>query len=69
MPTRCCVPGCSSTGGHRFPVDVAMELKWRVAVRRQGVNKSLWKPGKGAVVCHQHFKPSDYKSTLLGRHI
>lgn len=66
MPTRCCVPGCSEYGGHKFPTDPDLCLRWRVAIKRSSSKKGLWKPGKHDVVCHQHFKASDYKETLLG---
>ena len=68
MPTRCCVPGCATSGGHKFPTkDVDLHMKWRVAIKRSDEKKGLWKPGPNDVVCHQHFITSDYKDTLLGK--
>ncbi|CAC5411790.1 unnamed protein product [Mytilus coruscus] len=66
MPTRCCVPGCSVSGGHKFPSNPELCLKWRVALKRSDPTKGLWKPGKHDIVCHQHFTVNDYKETLLG---
>jgi hypothetical protein len=67
MPTRCCVPGCATSGGHTFPKDVDLHMKWRVAIKRSDEKKGLWKPGPNDVVCQQHFIASDYKDTLLGK--
>ena len=68
MPTRCCVPGCATSGGHKFPKDVDLHMKWRVAIKRSDEKKGLWKPGPNDVVCHQHFIASNYKDTLLGKY-
>jgi hypothetical protein len=58
--------GCAISGGHKFPKDVDLHMKWRVAIKRSDEKKGLWKPGPNDVVCHQHFITSDYKDTLLG---
>ena len=39
MPTRCCVPGCATSGGHKFPKDVDLQMKWRVAIKRSDEKK------------------------------
>ena len=69
MPTYCCVPGCTNAlGGHKFPQESSLKLKWRVAVNRLNVKtKKLWDPPESAVVCRIHFKQDDYKETLLGK--
>ncbi|XP_076073051.1 uncharacterized protein LOC143044775 [Mytilus galloprovincialis] len=66
MPSYCCVPGCKESGGHKFPSDKELNLKWRVAIRRTNETRGLWRPGKHDIVCHNHFTLSDYKNTLLG---
>ena len=71
MPQYCCVPKCTSNkGGHRFPSDEALKLKWRVAIKRiDERSKKLWMPGRLDVVCRDHFKPEDYNETLLGMYV
>ena len=64
MPNRCCVPGCGGDGGFKFPTDPDLCIKWRVAIKRLGPDKSLWKPGIHAVVCDKHFKAEDFKEPL-----
>ena len=45
MPNYCSVPGCTEKGGHSFPIDAAMRLKWKVAIRRiDPETKKLWEP-------------------------
>ena len=66
MPTICCVPACAVSGGYKFPKDVDLHMKWRVAIKRSDEKKGLWKPGPNDEVCHQHFIASDYNDTLLG---
>lgn len=60
------MPGYSEYGGHQIPTDPDLCFRWKVAIKRSSSKKALWKPGKHDVVCHQHFKASDYKETLLG---
>ncbi|CAC5386363.1 unnamed protein product [Mytilus coruscus] len=68
MPQYCSVPGCRNSGGHKFPEERELQLKWRVVIkRRDTTTKGLWKPGKHDVVCAAHFKDADYRvSGLLG---
>uniref|UniRef100_A0A0K2UX11 Putative LOC100636811 [Amphimedon queenslandica] n=1 Tax=Lepeophtheirus salmonis TaxID=72036 RepID=A0A0K2UX11_LEPSM len=61
MPSNCVVPGCSRGGSFRFPSDESTCLKWRLALRREDANGSLWKPSTHSVVCDQHFKPEDFR--------
>ena len=69
MPQYCCVPMCTNSGGHRFPKDESIKLKWRVAIKRiDPQTKQLWMPGDLDVVCKMHFLPSDYTETLMGNH-
>ena len=64
MPNRCSVPECKGSGGFKFPTDPDLCIKWRVAIKRLGPDKSLWKPGIHAVVCDKHFKAEDFKEPL-----
>ncbi|XP_063435736.1 THAP domain-containing protein 6-like [Mytilus trossulus] len=67
MPQRCCVPGCKASGGHQFPNDPTLKMKWRVVFRRTDVKtKKLWNPGQHDVVCYDHFLATDYRRTLSG---
>ncbi|XP_013391522.1 uncharacterized protein LOC106159689 [Lingula anatina] len=70
MPQYCCVPECKSRqGGHNFPKDSGLRLKWRVAINRVcSKTKRLWNPGRYSVVCAKHFTPSDYRETLTGNY-
>lgn len=46
---------------YRFPSDKQRSDRWTVRLRRQGeLTGSLWKPGNRAVVCSEHFLPSDF---------
>ena len=67
MPTRCCVPGCATSDGHKVSKDVDLHMKWRVAIKRSDEKNGFWKPGPNDVVCHQHFIASDNSDTLLGK--
>nr|XP_022307632.1 THAP domain-containing protein 6-like [Crassostrea virginica] len=68
MVRYCCVPGCGRFNGHRFPKDKNLHLQWRVAIRRvDPKTKKLWYPGKEDVVCHFHFRESDYRKTESGQ--
>jgi len=71
MPLYCCVPLCrSNKGGHKFPQDEDLTLKWRVAIKRiDETTKKLWMPGPQDVVCCDHFTADDYKDTLLGAYL
>ena len=62
MP-QCSVPGCTTQGGHKFPIGVEKCKEWVVAIQREEVGKrgKLWVPCKNARVCHGHFDASDYK--------
>ena len=72
MP-QCSVPGCHTDGGHRFPKDCDGNYNkaWLIAIKRleptSGSIEKLWVPSKNSLVCHLHFKPSDYTPTLLGK--
>ncbi|XP_014677871.1 PREDICTED: ufm1-specific protease 1-like isoform X2 [Priapulus caudatus] len=68
MPLYCAVPLCNRSGGHMFPKDDELCKKWVVAIKRlKPDSKQLWQPGKYHVVCHRHFKETDYKPPgLLG---
>ena len=67
MPQYCCVPGCTNFGGHLFPEEKDLNLRWRVAIkRRDPKTKGLWKPGKYDVVCSLHFKDTDFRVTKSG---
>ena len=61
MPNSCSVPECRGTGGFSFPSDPDLNTKWRVAIKRLGPNKSLWKPGRHSRVCDKHFTAEDFK--------
>jgi hypothetical protein len=67
MVKYCCVPLCGGFGGHKFPTDKEIHLKWRVAIKRMDERtKKLWTPGKEDIVCHSHFTEDDYKKTESG---
>jgi len=69
MPGYCCVPMCKSAiGGHHFPSDQTLRQRWIVAIDRvdSSSQHKLWTPSRHSVVCHKHFKESDYRETLLG---
>ena len=65
MPDYCAVPHCNGYGGFKFPSDPALNLKWRVAIKRLGQKKTLWKPSQRAVVCDKHFKAEDFKEPVF----
>jgi hypothetical protein len=60
MPQYCAVPGCKDSGGFKFPSDQQVCLQWRVAIKREGLRKSLWKPSDRSVVCSKHFSTEDF---------
>lgn len=64
MGRFCAVPGCSKPANHRFPKDPDLCLKWRIAIKREGANKSLWKPGNHSYICGDHFREEDYQSYI-----
>ena len=68
MPQYCCVPQCKNKkGGHLFPKDEHLKMKWRVAIRRLDPKmKKLWLPGLIDRVCSDHFIEHDFKDTLTG---
>lgn len=68
MVKYCCVPLCGRFGGHKFPSDEGLRLKWRVAIKRMDrkTKKTLWNPGKEDIVCHAHFSEHDYRTTESG---
>lgn len=70
MPGYCCVPWCTErSGGHQFPKDDEMKLKWKVAIRRiNPETKKIWEPGNRAVVCRKHFTSDCYQQTLMGKY-
>jgi hypothetical protein len=46
---------------NRFPADEVRKKRWIVAIRRlDNETKQLWEPYNGAVVCSEHFHPSDF---------
>lgn len=57
MIKYCCVPLFGRFGGHKFPSDDVLRLKWRVAIKRMDrkTKKKLWNPGKEDILCHAHF--------------
>ena len=61
MPSTCCsVPECHNRGGHSFPADPKLRKAWIYAIKR-GIDRfNLWEPKEHSVVCHTHFKESDY---------
>ena len=65
MPTYCAVPLCKGSGGFKFPTDPDLNFKWRVAIKRFGKKKSLWKPSPHSTVCAKHFTSDDYKEPLV----
>lgn len=67
MPFYCCVPLCTSQGGHKFPRDPTMRWRWQLAIKRlDPTSNKVWSPTKSSVVCSRHFNPDDYVDTLLG---
>jgi len=45
----------------RFPTDSTRRERWTARLRRQcDATNRLWKPGRRAVVCSDHFHPSDF---------
>ena len=60
MAPNCCVPKCTQTGGFVFPKDKDLKRKWQVAIKRVDENKRLWQPSEHSIVCHKHFKSSDF---------
>jgi hypothetical protein len=51
----------TTRGGFTFPTDQQLCLKWRVAIKREGLRKTLWKkPNERSVVCYKHFNPEDF---------
>lgn len=39
-------------------------MKWRIAINREGMNKTLWKPGIHSYICGDHFRAEDYQSYI-----
>ena len=68
MVQYCCVPLCNGYGGPRFPKDAAEKEKWKAIIKKgvPGNKNKIWEPSPYDVVCHRHFRPEDYKGTLLG---
>jgi hypothetical protein len=60
MP-RCLGGPLSVDSSFRFEL---VRKQWRVAIKREGPRKTLWKPNDLSVVCKMHFKPEDFKQTL-----
>jgi len=52
----CCVPLCNGRGGHKFPKEKTLRKKWLAAIKRD-----KWMPTDATVVCHRHFKSSNYQ--------
>ena len=45
----------------RFPTDAKRRDRWVFRLRRkEATSNRLWKPGNGAVICSEHFHPSDF---------
>ena len=64
MPSHCVAIGCFNSGKVKFPTNLELLQKWKVAVNREGkVKGSLWTPSKHSRLCHEHFKPEDYRAT------
>lgn len=67
MVKYCCVPLCGRFGGHKFPSDEGLRLKWKVSIKQMDKKtKKLWNPGKEDIVCHAHFSEHDYRTTESG---
>lgn len=71
MPANCSARGCTNPANLNFPSDPSLLQAWKVAVNRQGKKKgSLWHPSKFSCLCHEHFRPEDYRQpevTVPGR--
>ena len=71
MPNKCVIKGCSGNGGFRFPKDPELNLKWRIAVKREptttgpGPHPTLWKPSDHSVVCSSHFAAEDFREANI----
>ena len=76
MPTPCVVPQCSGgadSGRFGFPTDPEINLKWRIAIKKEvestatsssgGPQRILWKPSNTSKICGAHFKPDDFRDT------
>ena len=62
MPASCVVPKCGDNGSFGFPTDPALNLKWRVAIKRVDRDKkTLWKPTPHSRICANHFRREDFK--------
>ena len=65
MPSKCCVPGCSSSGGFHFPEDPVLTEAWNNAIYEslRPNQARFWNPSasrKHSRVCFAHFRPEDY---------
>jgi len=60
MVNYCCVPGCNTHGGFKFPSDAYLRLQWAQAIKREGPNNQLWMPSSNSVVCDWHFNSTDF---------
>jgi len=60
MPSYCCVPKCKESGGFLFPKDKLQRKKWQVVFKREDKKKCLWEPSEHSIICHKHFKSSDF---------
>ena len=60
MVNRCAVQGCNKTGGLGFPTAPEVNLKWWLAVKRPE-----WIPSEHSKVCSAHFKPADFKDSII----
>ena len=66
MPQYCFAPECKTKGGHLFPLDEDMYLKWITAIKREDPDtKKLLEPSEDSVVCSLHFQNCDYSETLM----
>ena len=57
-------------GGHKFPLVEKLRKRWEIAIKRANLlsKGKVWKPGKSACVCRNHFEDNDYvKLNLEGQ--
>lgn len=71
MARKCCVPSCEAdvqevqSQGlpiHPFPKDINLRSKWLESAGFE----STFKPTSNQVICHRHFKRTDYEPAAKG---
>ncbi|XP_066578234.1 uncharacterized protein LOC136768083 [Amia ocellicauda] len=73
MPANCSALNCGEVRSqdslkrgitfHSFPKDYARQRQWRVAVRRQAPDRTLWEPTINSFLCSKHFRPEMFDRT------